>query len=74
MAAKRRRRLPRSTLFALLGAIVFGRQAFVVSDPNPTLILAGLFLMGAIPVEMLERILRGSILGSDPDPERGDEP
>lgn len=59
-----RRRVPRSTLFAIFGAVVFGRQAFFVPDPNPTLILAGLFLMGAIPVEFVERAIRGSVLAA----------
>jgi hypothetical protein len=69
----RRPRIPRSTFFSLLGFVVFCKQAFFTADPDNILIFASMFLMGAIPLEILERILRGSLM-PDPPPKPGDDP
>lgn len=68
---RRRLRIPRSTLFLVVGMyLLVNEVALVHRAPNPWVLLAGLLLMGAVPVEVVEAILRRSVLGERKDEEK----
>jgi fatty acid desaturase len=71
MTTRRRLRIPRSTIFLVIGIyLLVNEVAIVHRAPNPWVLLAGLLLMGAVPVEVVEAFLRRSVLGEPKDDEK----
>jgi hypothetical protein len=72
--------LPRSTLVFLLGIGIIVNEVVLqqARTPNSSVLLLGALLCGALPVEITERGIRKSVLGSllekDDDPAEPEKP